>query len=78
MKRLITSSITGKTYAPEDCVRLLNIRQVIFYMKKGIQILDFYPSKDYKTGQEVMVFMVDKKESQPYYNEWLGYRFEDR
>jgi len=73
MKEYITSDTTGKTYCPDDTIRLLNYRQLLFYMNKGVPILDFYPSKDFKTGQDVLVFLVNKKDSQKAYREWMGY-----
>jgi hypothetical protein len=74
MKDYIKSSTTGKRYCPEDTIRILNIRQIIFYMTFNVEILDFYPSKDFKTGEDVMVFLVDKKDSQEAYKRWLESR----
>lgn len=73
MKELVTSDTTGKTYCPSDCVRLVNIKQWIFYMKHNVEILDFYPSVDFKTGQDVMVYIVNKYDSQEAYKKWMGY-----
>ena len=39
-------------------------------MTKGIEILDIYPSKDFKTGEDILVYVVNKKESQEVYKEW--------
>lgn len=76
MKDYSRSDTTGKIYCAEDSVRLLNIKQVMFYMLNGIEILDFYPSKDFKTGENIMVFVVDKKASQKVYQKWLETRHE--
>lgn len=78
MKQYTTSTLTGREYCPEDCVRILNIRQVIFYMHKGIPIQDMFPSRDYKTGDEVMVFIVSKEESREAYDEWLKTYYQNR
>lgn len=72
MKEYIKSNTTGKRYCPSDCIRLINIRQLLFYMKNGVEILDFYPSTDFKTGDDVLVFVVDKKDSQEVYKMWQG------
>ena len=76
MKSYSRSDTTGKTYCAEDCIRILNIKQLIFYMLNGIEVLDFYPSKDFKTGENIMVFLVDKKASQKVYQKWLESRYE--
>ena len=76
MKSYSRSDTTGKVYCAEDCIRILNIKQLIFYMLNGIEVLDFYPSKDFKTGENIMVFLVDKKASQKVYQKWLESRYE--
>ena len=59
MKEYTKSDITNKVYCPEDCVRLVNMRQVAIYALNGVEILDFYASRDYKTGDPIMVAIVD-------------------
>ena len=76
MKEYITSDTTGRTYCPSDSIRLLNVRQLVFYMNHGVEILDFYPSKDFKTGEDVLVFIVDKKASQKVYKMWTEMRYD--
>lgn len=76
MTKLYTESkLTGKEYCIDDCVRILNIRQVAFYSKEGIYPKDMYVSKDYQTGEEVLVFMFDRKESRSSYGKWLANRY---
>lgn len=70
MREKIYSETTGRTYYPDDCVRLVNPRQMCFYMNHGIEIVDFYPSKDFKTGNDVVVFLVRKDDSKEVYKLW--------
>ena len=70
MKETVYSDTTGRTYCPSDCLRLCNLKQLCFYMTKGVEILDIYPSKDFKTGEDIIVYVVNKKESQKAYKEW--------
>lgn len=65
------SYTTGKIYDPNKTVRLVNYKQVAFYMSKEVEILDFYPSNDFKTGEPILVFIVDKTDSHAAYEEWL-------
>lgn len=74
MKEYVRSKTTGKVYCPSDAIRIVNIRQVAQYMRKNIEILDFYVSKDLKTEEDILVFLVNKKESQKAYQEWLESR----
>ena len=76
MKEYAKSDTTGKTYCASDVIRIINVRQAVFYMKNGVKILDFYPSEDFKTGEDVMVFLVNKKDTQEVYQKWLGMRHE--
>lgn len=74
MDELMKSSTTGKYYKPSECIRLVNVKQLLFYMNNGVEILDFYPSKDFKTNEDVLVFIVNKKNSQEVYKKWLEQR----
>ena len=68
------SYTTGKIYDPNKTARLVNCKQVAFYMSKEVEILDFYPSNDFKTGEPLLVFIVDKTDSHEAYEEWLSNR----
>lgn len=69
MKEYITSNLTGKTYALQDVVRILNTQQIIAYMKYGVEILDIYPSINFN-NTPVLVFIVNKKASKKAYDLW--------
>lgn len=71
MKEIFKSDFTGKEYCPNDVVRLVNVRQLLFYMRNGVEILDIYPSKDFKTNDDILVFIVNKKDSQEAYKKWM-------
>lgn len=74
MKDLIYSNLTQRMYDPSECIRLVNYRQLMFYIQKGVEILDLYPSKDFKTGQDVLVFIVNRSDSRSVYEEWKELR----
>lgn len=73
MKDTIISEITGKSYDPTQCVRILNSLQACKYVKHGCELLDVYPSVDFKTGQDVWVYIFDRAASQPYYKRWCDH-----
>ena len=73
MKELVTSETTGKTYDPSKCVRILNALQACKYVKGSCELLDIYPSIDFKTGQDVFVYIFDREQSAPLYSKWCDH-----
>lgn len=73
MKDLVKSEVTGKTYDPARCVRILNSLQACKYIKAQCLPLDIYTSIDQKTGQDVLVFLFDRNESKDLYTAWCNH-----
>lgn len=73
MKDLVKSEVTGKTYDPARCVRILNSLQACKYIKAQCFPLDIYTSIDQKTGQDVLVFLFDRNESKDLYTAWCNH-----
>lgn len=69
-RETITSDVTGKTYCVGDVVRILNIQQVIAYLKYGVELLDIYPSSDYQTGKPLLVCLFNREASKKVYDLW--------
>lgn len=69
MKEYVTSNVTGKTYALQDVVRILNTQQIIAYMKHGVELLDIYPSINFN-NIPVLVFIVNKRNTKEVYDLW--------
>lgn len=67
---MIRSETTGLYYVPEKMVRIVRWKQVAFYMRHGIFPKDFFVSKDYKTKEDILVFLFDREESRSVYEEW--------
>mgnify|MGYP007104057047 CR=1 FL=1 len=70
MKEFVTSYTTGKSYSPSDVVRIINFRQAAAYLAHGAELLDIYPSKDFKTGEPLLVYIYNRKETTPLYDLW--------
>ena len=77
MKEAMQSDRTGITYVPSDSIRILNIKQAGFYMENSATLLDVYPSKDFKTGDDIVVFVFDKSETFNLYKKWIDRRNEN-
>lgn len=73
MKEYVTSDATGKTYAIQDVVRILNPKQQLLYIKSGLKLLDLYVSVDKKTDKDVLVMIFSKEESYPLYQKWCDH-----
>lgn len=69
-KETITSDVTGKTYCVSEVVRILNIQQIIAYLKYGVELLDIYPSCDYETGKPLLVCLFNREASKKAYDLW--------
>lgn len=66
----VISEVTGKRYLPKNVVRILNIQQVIAYLKYGVELLDIYPSADFETNKPLLVCLFDREKSKEAYDLW--------
>ena len=69
-KDMLISSLTKKYYDEKDSVRLVNPKQCAFYWSHGVKPISIYPSKDLKTGEDILVFIFKMSETQELYKEW--------
>ena len=70
----VHSDVTGKDYYIKDVVRILNLSQVCRYLSWNIELLDVYPSIDYKSGNPVLVFIFDRNTSKSAYDAWCKHQ----
>lgn len=73
----IISKITGKRYVPRHCVRIVNPKQAAMYALHGLELIDIYPSRDYRTDAPIWVFVFDKKSSYEAYKAWCDYELDN-
>ena len=69
-KEIITSDVTGKSYCINEVVRILNIQQIIAYLKHGVELLDIYTSVDRETGKPLLVCLFNREASKKAYDLW--------
>lgn len=69
---LVHSDITGIDYSPKDVVRLLNLKQICTYLQLNKKPVDIYPSKDYKTGDPVLVVLFNRQDTKDVYERWCN------
>lgn len=70
MQRYCKSLLTGKSYFHDDGIRILNIKQALYYIDNGVELLDLYPSRSYQTGEKILVFVFNKRQSSLIYPQW--------
>ena len=70
----VTSNITNEKYDVFACVKLLNLQQCIYYLKRGVKLRDLKISEDRKTGLPCLVFYFYRDDTKEAYDEWCGRR----
>ncbi|MDO5399138.1 MAG: hypothetical protein Q4G33_14570 [bacterium] len=73
MKHYAFSNTTGQRYDSDDAIRIVNLKQSIWYLKNNVKLYDVYPSKDLKTNQDIVIFIFSKKASKDAYDKWCRY-----
>lgn len=63
---MVRSKTTGKLYNEDRMIYILNPKQAAFYMSKQVILYDVFDSN------ESVVFVFDKSESYPSYDEWCS------
>ena len=64
------SNISGKQYLLKDVVRVIDPKQMKLYVKNEVYPVDMYTTTDIETGEDKLVMLFSKKESQPLYVLW--------
>ena len=69
---MLQSSLTGEMFDEKDAIRIINPKQAAFYWATGgIKPYSIYPSKDFNTGDPIVVFLFSKEKTGDIYKEWL-------
>ena len=69
------SKISGKQYQLKDIVRVIDPKQMKLYVKNEVYPVDMYTTTDIETGEDKLVMLFSKKESQPLYILWKNIVF---
>ena len=70
MKEKVESNLTGRQYYPDDVVRIVNYRQAAAYIAHDAQLIDIYPSTDFKTNTPILVFIFNRADTHELYDLW--------
>ena len=64
------SKISGKQYQLKDVIRVIDPKQMKLYVKNEVYPVDMYTTTDIETGEDKLVMLFSKKESQSLYILW--------
>lgn len=64
------SKISGKRYQLKDVIRVIDPKQMKLYVKNEVYPVDMYTTTDIETGEDKLVMLFYKKESQSLYILW--------
>lgn len=67
---LEVSNITGKCYQLKDVVRVVDPKQCKLYIKHSVYPIDMYTTTDIETGEDKLVMLFSRQQSQPLYILW--------
>lgn len=64
--------ITGEKYNifSKEYITILNIHQGAFYLEKGVELWDCYPTRDRFSGKPVVAFVFKREDTKDAYDEW--------
>ena len=64
------SKISGQPYRLKDVVRVIDQKQMKLFIKHDVYPIDMYTTTDAETGEDKLVMLFSRKESQPLYVLW--------
>lgn len=76
MENKIKGKYSGKEYYANDALRILDPKQAALYWNYGIEPLDIYPSRDFKTNKSLIVFVFKRNETKEVFDLWCKHELE--
>lgn len=66
----IIGKFSNKEYLASEAIRILDPNQAALYWANGIEPLDIYSSRDYKTGKALIVYVFKRSETKIVFDLW--------
>lgn len=68
----------GRQYKAKDAVRIVNMKQAAFYWNEfDVLPLDIYPSRDYDSGEPMLVVVFKRDETTEAYKAWMDRKYKN-
>ncbi len=75
-KDIVETNLHPRDYYHNEVCRIVNPKQSMLYIKHKLFPIDMYTSIDGKTGNDIIVMIFDKEESQELYQAWCNHELQ--
>nr|DAP47805.1 MAG TPA: hypothetical protein [Caudoviricetes sp.] len=72
----VNTHLKSHDYYLKDVCRIVNQKQQLLYIKNNVYPIDIYTSIDQRTGNDIVVMIFSRKESEELYRLWCNYELE--
>ncbi|WP_418756039.1 hypothetical protein [Eubacterium ventriosum] len=72
----VNTHLKSHDYCLKDVCRIVNQKQQLLYIKNNVYPIDIYTSIDQRTGNDIIVMIFSRKESEELYRLWCNYELE--
>lgn len=72
----IRTNLNPRDYTSKEVVRIVNIKQQIFYVSSGVYPIDVYTSYDERNDRKIIVMIFLKSDTLEVYQKWCDYDLE--
>jgi hypothetical protein len=72
----VKSNINDNEYDAKDVVRIVNQKQILFYINSGVYPIDLYASYDERNDRKIVVMIFEKERTKELYQKWCNYDVE--
>lgn len=70
------SSLNPRSYLLKEVCRIVDPKQHTLYVKNGKRPIDMYPSIDFNTGRDIVVYVYLRDETSDVYELWCKHELE--
>lgn len=70
MENKVKGKFSGKEYYASEAIRILDPAQAAAYWANDVEPLDIYPSKNFKTGAPIMVYVFRRNDTKEVFDLW--------
>ena len=70
MDNKIKGKFSNKEYYASEAIRILDPNQAALYWANGVEPLDIYSSRSYKTNKALIVFVFKRDETKEVFDLW--------
>jgi len=66
----IAGNYSGAKYLASEAIRILDPYQAALYWNNGLEPLEIYPSRDFKTGKALIVYVFKREDTKELFDLW--------